>query len=111
MKSSQEWTDFLNFISDFFSQPGKSIPGGRYGCAQFLKLCGPSSLKCFSIGKLSYLVQLAINDDILRYQRTFLIYTKDQQPAEEGENSAKLQKVQQAILSLLKRNPEGFPLA
>jgi len=34
----------------------KAIPGGRYGCALFIKQSGPESLKGLSIGKLSGLV-------------------------------------------------------
>lgn len=45
----------------------RSIPGGRYGCAQFVKACGPKELRDCSFGRLSQMVQKAIKDDILRY--------------------------------------------
>jgi hypothetical protein len=54
----------------------KSIPGGRYGCAQFIRHCGPVELKNCSLGKLSSFVQYAISKDFLRYQRTLLVWTK-----------------------------------
>ena len=53
----------------------KSIPGGRYGCAQFLKVCGSPMLRSSSLGTLSLLVQTAINEDILRYIKTLLVWT------------------------------------
>lgn len=31
----------------------RAIPGGRYGCAQFVKICGPPQLKDCSLGKLA----------------------------------------------------------
>jgi hypothetical protein len=51
----------------------RAIPGGRYGCAQFLKTCGPPVLQNSSLGTLSQLVQFAINEEILKYQRTLLV--------------------------------------
>jgi hypothetical protein len=51
----------------------KAIPGGKYGCAQFLKCCGPLALKSCSLGKLSQLVQDAINRGFLVYHKTLLI--------------------------------------
>lgn len=106
---SNEWTDFIEFMNDFFSddninqqphkiEPGyfgsnlasaqlhikpkeiivptpemKAIPGGRYGCAQFLKSCGPESLQRLSIGRLTLLVQEAINKGHLKYEKTLLV--------------------------------------
>jgi hypothetical protein len=32
------------------------IPGGRYGCSQFVKICGPPRLKNESIGSISQMV-------------------------------------------------------
>jgi len=34
----------------------RAIPGGRYGCAQFVKICGPPSLRQCSLGRLAQLV-------------------------------------------------------
>lgn len=34
----------------------RAIPGGRYGCAQFVKICGPLGLKKCSLGRLAQLV-------------------------------------------------------
>lgn len=58
------------------------------------------------------MVQLAINDDFLRYDRTFLIYTEDiQQTSEEREIQRKLGLVRRGIVEMLGRNPSGVPLA
>ena len=51
----------------------KAIPGGRYGCAQFIKICGPKILRDLSLGKLNLFVQEAINSGIIKYYRTLLI--------------------------------------
>ncbi len=51
----------------------KCIPGGRYGCAQFVKACGTAGLSGCSLGQLAQFIQHAINEDILRYQRTLLV--------------------------------------
>ena len=89
IKETNEWKEFLKFLENYFAIRGirrpkkeeeqKAIPGGRYGCAQFIKICGPLSLRNCSLGKLSYMVQLAINEDYLRYQRTLLIWTSNNQ--------------------------------
>lgn len=54
----------------------RAIPGGRYGCAQFIKACGNSVLKQLSLGKIGQMVQRAINEDFLRYQKTLLVLTE-----------------------------------
>ena len=51
----------------------KAIPGGRYGCAQLLKCCGPLPLRSCSLGKLSLFVQEAIQKEVLVYYKTLLI--------------------------------------
>jgi len=108
----------------------KAIPGGRYGCAQFIKICGPESLKKLSIGRLTLFVQEAINKGILRYQRTLLVknnpndnsmlsfYTEG-----EGANSSFsmdpilekkskiLKAVKDVLVKVLSETPEGIPLA
>ena len=50
-----------------FNEDGRAIPGGRYGCAQFVKVCGPDHLKTMSLGRLAQMVQRSINEDFLRY--------------------------------------------
>lgn len=78
-----------------FNEDGRAIPGGRYGCAQFIKICGPHALKKYSLGKLAQMVQQSINDDFLRYQRTLLILTECIDKTKLFENSVS----QQALLS------------
>lgn len=51
----------------------KAIPGGRYGCAQLLKCCGPYPLRSCSLGKLFLFIQEAISKGILVYYKTLLI--------------------------------------
>ncbi|KAM3138265.1 hypothetical protein pb186bvf_009541 [Paramecium bursaria] len=51
----------------------KAIPGGKYGCAQLLKCCGPLELRLCTLGLLGLLIQEAINRSILIYYKTLLI--------------------------------------
>lgn len=108
IKETQYWKDFKGFIKNYFmsrqSRDARAIQGGKYGCAQFLKLCGPSSLRDFSLGRLSYMVQLAINDDIVRYQKTFIVWSKDYKSnASQLEVKQKLNSVKSAIVKILSK--------
>ncbi|CAG9329364.1 unnamed protein product [Blepharisma stoltei] len=122
IKSTETWDEFYKFLEDYFTirKPKRSrqadslraIPGGRYGCAQFIKLCGPRSVKNCSLGKVSYMVQLAINEDLLRYQRTLLVWTSNhQRTVSKGEIQRKMQAIEQAVLSILSKTPQGISLA
>ncbi|CAD8052801.1 unnamed protein product [Paramecium primaurelia] len=51
----------------------KAIPGGKYGCAQLLKCCGPLELRVCSLGVLCLMIQEAINRNVLIYYKTLLI--------------------------------------
>lgn len=68
----EPWKDFTKFILEYFEK-SKTIPGGRYGCVQFVKTFGPESLRGTSLGKLSLFVQEAINKGVIRYHKTLLI--------------------------------------
>jgi len=80
---ADEWGNFVqvpnrkkdnpNNNSSTADDPPRAIPGGRYGCAQFLKTCGPESLQALSIGRLTLFVQEAINKGMLKYERTLLV--------------------------------------
>lgn len=117
VKDTPDWEAFVEFLSDYFSlcKPGddsRAIPGGRYGCAQFLKLCGNATLKKCSLGKLSYMVQLSIDEYLLRYYRTLLIWVPNSQKLQgDKENTQKLAIVQKKIVEVLKENKEGLSLA
>ena len=54
----------------------RTIPGGRYGCAQFVKICGPESLRKLTLGKISQLVQYTVDKDIVRYHKTLIVWSK-----------------------------------
>jgi len=80
-QESQEWKSFITFLDQFYDsdKPQKwsssldnalsrqknkrsnqkkvsdevnAIPGGRYGCAQYIRICGPTNLKNLQIGRL-----------------------------------------------------------
>jgi hypothetical protein len=108
------------------SEDIKAIPGGRYGCAQFIKICGPEVLKKLSIGRLTLFVQEAINKGILRYQRTLLVKNNpndsiastltevdtsfSQDPALERKTKL-LKTIKDFLIEILSENPDGIPLA
>lgn len=51
----------------------RAIPGGKYGCAQYLKCCGQEIFRKCSLGKLSLLAQEAITRGFLVYHKTLLV--------------------------------------
>lgn len=102
----------------------RAIPGGRYGCAQFAKTCGPSELSKCSLGKLSQMVQKAISDEIIKYQKTLLVWTEfmekdstisigtlEEQNKKQKEINHKLEIVYRALIDVLLMIPEGISLA
>ena len=115
VKKTDEWQAFQNFLSEYFNVPdpdSRAIPGGRYGCAQFLKFCGNQVLRNCSLGKLSYMVQLSIDEDLLRYHKTLLIWTPNSpKPLVDNENTEKLIIIQNKIIEVLRENREGMSLA
>lgn len=117
IKGTGDWEAFVEFLTEYFSacEPGddsRAIPGGRYGCAQFLKYCGNQILRKCSLGKLSYMVQLSIDEDLLRYHKTLLIWTPmNPKPVADTENNEKLAIIQAKIVEVLKENKDGMSLA
>lgn len=101
----------------------RAIPGGRYGCAQFVKICGPTRLRSCSLGKLAQLVQFAVKEDILRYHKTLLVWTttvdKHKKLAEEVQKEknhkdaveVKLLLVKNALIEILAESKNGMSLA
>jgi len=119
--TTDQWQSFISFLESHFepevkawprSEEDKAIAGGRYGCAQFLKFCGPAALQSCSLGRLSCMVQMAINDDILRYQKTLLVWTagKATQTPEEVV-AERLKQAKNAIIETLLETIEGVSLA
>lgn len=51
------------------------ISGGKYGCACFLKYCGPEAVRNLSIGLLNSYVQKMLDIDFIRYDSTCLVLT------------------------------------
>ena len=109
-----------------FSEETKAIPGGRYGCAQFIKTCAPDDLRKCSLGKLNLYVQEAINKGFIKYHRTLLVkdYSRDEENSFlegsaniSGDNvsilqrEAKIKALQKTTLEILKENPNGVSLA
>jgi hypothetical protein len=126
VKETAEWRDFEFFLSNYFDEEARrrrskwfksseedsrAIPGGRYGCAQFLKICGPPSLQRCSLGRLNYMVQIAIREDLLRYQRTLLVWTSQESKPRMPGFQKKLAVIQDAVRDLLATSRVGISLA
>jgi hypothetical protein len=112
IKQSHEWRHFLAFFEDLYKfdcSEDKAISGGRYGCAQYLKRSS-ESLSPSSLGKLSYMIQLAIDEDLLRYHKTLLVYV----PAFDKkckEDKQALLSTKRLVVDILNTCPEGISLA
>lgn len=104
----------------------KAIPGGKYGCAQFIKCCGPEILSKLSLGKLSVLAQEAINRKLLDHYKTLLIKSTRfhlgvnlaEKTMEEVTNESKnpkilmkIKSIKKIIVDLLHEHPNGISLA
>lgn len=118
IKETVEWGAFYEFLSNYFlskhrkADEGRGMPGGRYGCAQFLQHCGPPCLKSSSLGKLVYIVQLAINEDLLRYHKTLLIWMPFSASSQSREVlRKKLGTLRATMIELLKHSRGGVSLA
>lgn len=114
MTQTAEWAVFISYLSNHFTVEGKktneaqAIPGGRYGCAQFLKHCGPKVLVDCSLGRLVYMVQLAINANLFKYHKTLLVW----KPEECGKSApSKRSSARKVILEILKEFERGVSLA
>ena len=112
IKKTIEWTSFINYFNALnqnrYSED-KAISGGRYGCAQYLKKYSESLCNC-SLGKLSYMVQLAIDEDLLRYHKTLLVWT----PAFDKkckEDKQSLIKIKKTVVECVASCVEGISLA
>lgn len=124
--------EFLSFMESYLSDPQtkgyneRAIPGGRYGCAQFVKASGTMRLKRCSLGQLSQFIQFAINEDILRYKKTLLVWNKNPTKSKNTEITFddseasrqkkvrirnKLNTVKRTIIDILTENSLGLSLA
>jgi len=60
---------------DLIDDEVRAIPGGRYGCTQYLKFCGPEEIKVLSVGRIALMIKQAIKDDVLRHHKTLLVWS------------------------------------
>ncbi|CAD8048790.1 unnamed protein product [Paramecium primaurelia] len=123
LDKKQEWTIFIEFLMDFFAktnaQNNKILKGGRYGCAQFIKLLGPKKLRELSLGRLTLYVQMAVNKNYIRYNKTILIqesrekseHTTDSSVDGDPQIKLRVQELQEQLIELLLENPDGVSLA
>lgn len=105
LKKLECWDEFLEFCEDYFANHFKqSISMGRFGLALLVKHTGPDSLKFLTTGKLMYLINLAISEDLLRYKYPNLYWSKDFKVMDNGLYG-KLSIVKGCILKLIAKAP------
>ncbi|OMJ91274.1 hypothetical protein SteCoe_6255 [Stentor coeruleus] len=113
IKQTRDWELFLKFFDKYFDTEhpeDQAISGGRYGCAQYLKTFAETPLKNSTLGKLSYMIQLAIDEDLLRYHKTLLVWV----PVFDKkcrEDKFQLFSAKKLIVQALAQCPEGISLA
>lgn len=114
IKPTEDWNDLKKFFIEYFSvddYEDYGIPGGRYGCAQFLKHFSSENLKNCSVGKLNYMVQLAIDEDFLRYQKNLLVWSQCLKVDNCYDVQGKIKKIGESLLEILNRFRDGISLA
>ena len=123
-KSSQDSVD--DACVDLIDDEMRAIPGGRYGCTQYLKFCGPEEIRALSVGRISLMIKQAIKEDVLRHHKTLLVWSasvdkhkstqiedeKDpQEDAKVAGRACKLNQVKQALIEILAESKQGMSLA
>ena len=96
----------------------RAIPGGKYGCAQMIKLIGPPEQNHLSLGKLCAFVQEAQNENLLIYYKTLLIknnqfnsYNEKSQNQNSKKSNLILNECRELILKILEQHKNGISLA
>lgn len=90
----------------------KAIPGGKYGCALMLKICGPAELRSLSLGRISALIKHALKSQVLIHYKTLIIKNEKSFSKSSSERDNKIFEIQRNIIELLKENEEtGVTLA
>lgn len=103
-----------------YENQGKAIPGGRHGLTQFIKYFGPDFFRDLSYGLLSRLVQMAIDQKILKHYKTFLVKNGennlDSDVDEKNKNDkfdkeSKLKIIKEKLIECLIERKNYIPLA
>ena len=78
VKHSESYEEFILFSESYFSNHFRQgIQMSRFGLSLLIKHFGPESLKFLSIGKLIYMTNLALSDDLFRIHSSKLFWSKD----------------------------------
>lgn len=90
----------------------RTISGGRQGCAQFLKICGPVILRESSLGLLNAIVQELLNEEEILQDKTQIVSRQNAKQDLVKENTVsdedmqvQRMRVQNALETVLKRGP------
>lgn len=78
IKNSESYEEFVLFSESYFSAHFRQgLQMGRFGLSLLIKHFGPESLKFLSIGKLIYMTNLALSDDLFRIHSRKIFWSKD----------------------------------
>lgn len=88
----------------------KGIPGGKYGCCQFIKHCGPKKLQSLPIGTLTKFTQLALTQEKVAYFKTILVPNTPKTSQVSNDETLKeieihTQKTKELLLKMLRLPP------
>lgn len=85
----------------------KSIPGGKYGCAQYIKNCGPPILRQTSIGRIYALLRCALNNRLISHSKTNIIKNDDKAVSVNQNREEQIAELQENVLELLREEEKG----
>ena len=84
----------------------KAIPGGKYGCALMLKICGPNELSYLSLGRLNALIKHALKNQIIIHHKTLIVKNEKSFSKSSSERDSKIFEIQRNIIELLKESKD-----
>lgn len=90
----------------------RAIPGGKYGCALLVKHCSTPALQALSLGKISSLIRLALQNQVISHFKTLIIQNEKGPESQSAEKDRMIAELQEKVLTILKENAEkGVTLA
>lgn len=85
----------------------KSIPGGKYGCAQYIRNCGPPILRQTSIGRIYALLRCALNNRLISHSKTNIIKNDEKAVSVNQNREEQIAELQNNVLELLREEEKG----
>jgi len=95
--------------------PVRCVPGGKYGCAQLVKHFAEPALTELSLGNISALLQLAVDEGYISYFKTVIYWTdsiKTQQlDLSKNSHQLYLESIKSSIKTLIEERGKYVPMA